>query len=277
MDADGQSELAIVTGTRHRYHSLQRLIASINKTASVSTEIVIADASDELLEVELPIDNPHIKGVERFHESPRLGPNRGYNVAFRKSAESKPRYVVYVNDDCEMVAGWDRIAIDFMDANPEVGLGAIYFRDPGGYWNCQTFQRMFFANIGIYRREAGEQVDWFDEREVFVPELGRMESLRFYGNDVGGSFKILDAGYGVVPIPGCKVEHHREQDETRRENNAEFVHGVNGNLAGMVLWQLWNGIPEMVALHGHEYGYRQLREKYERFRNLIPASEYLTE
>jgi GT2 family glycosyltransferase len=275
------AEVAIVTGTRHRYHGLQRLVASVNKTASVSTEIVIADASDDMLYVEFPITNSCIKSIEIFHEFPRIGPTRGYNIAFRKAAGSKPRYVVYVNDDCEMVAGWDRIAIDFMDQHAEIGLGAIYFRDPGGPWNFQTLAwkggKMCYANMGIYRREVGEQVDWFDEREVFVPALGRIESLKFYGNDTSGGLKVLEAGYGVVPIPGCKIDHHREPDLVRQENYRDFVHCQSGNTAGMVLWELWNGLPEKQAIYGQDYGYRQLQETHDRFRHLIPTSEYLQE
>jgi len=211
-----------------------------------------------------------VQNLDHYHESPRLFPNKGYGAACRRATGS---FVAYFNDDCEILPGWDRTAIDFMDANPQVGIGAIYFRDNNGPWNFQTFWQMCFGNFGVVRREAGEQVGWFDEREAFIPEYQRAECLRFYGNDVGLALKLIDAGWGSVPIPGCKVQHYREQDEERRENNAQFVNCEGGNIAGKVLWHIWNGDTKRQSREGPEYGKKQLQAKYEKFRHLIPASE----
>lgn len=271
-------QLAIVTGTRHRTASLRRFVDSIFRTATVNTAIVIADASD--------VFDPNIfrysatgeiTSIIHYHESPRLGPNKGYNVAFRRAAELKPRFVAFMNDDCECVPGWDRTAIDYMDRFPEIGLGALYFSMDGatGYY-CQSFQNLLYANMGVYRREVGELVGWFDEREVYMPELRRMERIKMYGNDTAASFKVIDAGYAVVPIPGTKVIHHREQDEVRQENNREHVHGPRGNIAGQIIWQLWNGDVKRQAEEGHEYGYRRLREKHSQF-SYLPKDIYLKE
>src|SRR5690348_1580345 len=126
-------EMSIITGTRHRPESLCRFLNSVVDTASVKTEIIVADASDEFPDMHplnlANIKNENIFSLDRFHEKPRLGTVRGYNVAFRRATG---RYVAWFNDDCTLLSGWDRTAIDFMDANPEVGLGAIYWRDPGG-------------------------------------------------------------------------------------------------------------------------------------------------
>lgn len=250
-------EMSIVTGTRHRNASLHRFMESAREVASVPTEIIIADASDELTPLEHTFRPPsgNVVRIERFHESPRLGTVLGYNVAFRKATG---RYVAWFNDDCTLLKGWDRMAIEFMDKNTEVGLGAIYWRDPGGSWYLQTFQNMVYPNFGVFRKSVLNQTGGFDDREIFVPLTGKVERLNFYGNDTSAAFLVTDAGYAVCGIPGCKVEHHREQDQERVENNRLHVQGIYGNIAGAVLYELWGG----------PAGYERLREKYNQFRHL---------
>jgi hypothetical protein len=261
-------EMSIVTGTRHRPASLKRFLKSIRDTASVPTEVIIADASDtmplSLLDGDALV-NLHVESLEHYHERPRLGTVLGYNAAFRKATG---RYVAWFNDDCVLLPGWDRTAIDFMDSHEEVGLGCIYWKDPGGSWYLQSFQSMVYPNFGVFRADVLKQTGGFDERQIFLPLTGKVERLTFYGNDTSAAFLVTDAGYAVCGIPGCKVEHFREQDAERQENYRQHVHGNHGNIAGAVLWQLWNGDPEKQKQFGFEYGYRQLREKYNRFKHL---------
>ena len=267
-------ELSIVTGTRNRPDSLRRFLKSISATASVPTEIIVADASDdprpplmyrECIDIKLGL----IEHLFVLKESPRLGPNLGYNVAFRKATG---RYVLWANDDCEMMPGWDRTAIDFMDEHREVGIGALYFSSDGSrtQFYVQTFQHLIFANIGIWRREVGEQVDWFEERKAFVPELGREQGIEFYGCDTAACLKVIDAGYAVCPIPNCRIIHHREQDAERSANNQKYVFSPEGNTAGKVIWWLYND-PAQANGRGGDYGYDRLREKAAKFKHLPNA------
>lgn len=274
MDAP---QMMVCTGTRGRPESFERWFQSAVKSATIPTEIIVGDASDEWTytrDLMQRADNPLIVSAESYHESPRRNVNLGYHDLMQKGTAP---YVTFFNDDAECIPGWDKIAVEFMDANPEVGIGCLWWNDPGGRPYVQSFQKMIYPNFACVRRTAGDTFGWFETRSVFVPELGREESITMYGMDTGLAFKCIDAGFGCVPIPGCKVLHHREQDEIRQQNNREHIHKPGGNTAGLVLREIWNGVPEMIALHGHEYGWRQLREKYERFRHLIPASEYLTE
>jgi len=259
MGGEDVIEMSIVTGTRNREKSLSRFLASIRDTASVPTEIIIADASDEYdpLAACKPDarENENVKLIHAFHEKPRLGTCCGYNVAFRKATG---RYVAWFNDDCTLLPGWDKTAIEFMDQNQEVGLGALYWRDPGGQWYLQCFQNMVYPNFGVFRKSVLDQTGGFDEREIYVPVTGKVEHLEFYGNDTSAAFLVTDAGYAVCGIPNCKVEHHREQDAERQANNQKYVHGPMGNIAGSVLYELWGG----------EQGYSRLREKYNKFKHL---------
>lgn len=255
-----EPQLCIVSGTRNRGESCARFVRSVITSATVPTQLILLDASDRLTYTD---ELPRAENVDLLviREHPPLGPNHGYNVGFR-AADKRSRYVAYLNDDCECLSGWDRIALDFMDANPGVGCGAIYFRDPSGPWNFQTFRGMCFANMGVVRREAGDAVDWFETRKVFVSETGREESLSFYGNDVGIALKLIEAEWGVVPIPGCKVEHHREQDDERQRHMAEHV--KHAHLPGAILRELWDS----------RRGFERLKKMHDaKFGHLVPRSE----
>lgn len=204
--------LSIVCGTRNRRDSYMRFVNSVIRTASVPTELLIGDASDEAYAPMLvPAD---LRNVVRFVpsvETPRVGHVKGYDRLFRMATG---KWVCWFNDDCEMVDGWDRIAIDFMESHPEVGIGCIYFRDDTGSglsneYVVQSLYRCVYPNFGVLSREFGDQLGWFDE------------SLFLYGADTAIGFSALEAGKAVVPIPGCKTIHYREQDESRAENYAD--------------------------------------------------------
>lgn len=245
--------LTICVGTRNRPKSLMRFLLSACRAATMPTNILIADASDEFSGApDLPNYGDYVEWVDAYHEFPRLLPNQGYDRLVRKP---ETEYIAFFNDDSECVDGWDEIAVSFMDRHLECGIGCIYWSDPGGTPYLQSFQHLIYANFGIIRKTAGDKSGWFDTREVFVPELQRVERLTFYGNDVGLAFKMIDAGYAVVGIPGCTVKHYREQDEERAENNRRFVQGIEGNTAGRVLYELWGGIR----------GYEALRQKAAKF------------
>ena len=211
-------EITIVVGTRNRPEAFERFAKSVFECASLKTQLIVTDASDELgysTDCLCHFDNeqPRKRMVEcdLIHEKPRLGTLKGYNVAFRKATG---KYACWLNDDCELEPGWDKISIDYMDANPKIGIGAIYFLDRcDNQWqkmySVQSFHGMHYANFGIVRKTVGDQIGWFDER------IGN----RMYGCDNSICLNCLVmTGMAVVPIPGCKVKHWRENDAARSQN-----------------------------------------------------------
>lgn len=195
-----QPILSLVTGTRNRERSFRRLLRSIVAHTPVPFELVVSDASDE------PIDQSDLPmNVRILPERPRLGCTRGYNRAFR---EARGQWVLWLNDDVEVCEGYATTAIDFMEAHPEIGLGALYYTDTGNgtplhvnsAWGC------LYANFGIIRRELGNQLGWFDDE------------ILMYGNDNSLTLRVLLAGYGVAAIPNTKVIHHYERDAERQKN-----------------------------------------------------------
>ena len=153
--------------------------------------------------------------VKVIHESPPLGMLRGYNQCFRAC---RGEWVVWVNEDCELLPGWQQAALDYMTAHPEVGLGAIYFKDKsedGTYEdNFRVYEYPRFvphANFGFLRREFGNSLGWFDER------LGWG-----YGSDSAFGLQVIEAGKAVARIPGCKCIHHRAWDGEMSANHQAY-------------------------------------------------------
>jgi GT2 family glycosyltransferase len=189
-------ELSIVTGTVDRPESLYRLIASVQALTTVSYELVIADASTEPIKTEWP-------NVRVLREWPRQGCVKGYNRAFR---EALGKWVIWLNDDVEVLPNYDRAAIRFMEENPKVGLGAIYYQEAKLPFHVNQHLGMIYANFGIISRQLGNDVGWFGDE------------LQMYGCDNRLTFEVLLAGYGVVDIPESRVIHHSVPDEIRIEN-----------------------------------------------------------
>lgn len=197
--------LSIVTGTRNRLTDLCRLLRSLQTcSASADWELIVSDASD----VQLNADAVYILaayGVRIIREQPRLGCTKGYNAAFKKATG---KWVIWLNDDCEVLPGYDVNAIRFMESNPAIGLGALYYSEPGlPYHINQCCYGMDYANFGIILRSLGEQVGWFDEDIVM------------YGNDNSLAYRVMLAGAGIAGIPDARVFHHSTKDHHRLENN----------------------------------------------------------
>lgn len=191
--------LSLVTGTRNRESDLRRLIASIEAYTQVPYEIIIADASDEPIGLIKTCNGP----VYVIPERPRLGCTRGYNRAF---AMASGDWVIWTNDDCEVTEGYAEAAIAFMEQNPHIGLGALYYSEwPHGF-HVNSYYGMLYANFGIIRRSFGDQIGWWDEQ------------LPMYGADNAFTFQVLLAGKGVDGIPNARIIHHATDDAHRREN-----------------------------------------------------------
>lgn len=191
-------KLSIVTGALDRQESLGRLISSIESRAAVDWELVVSDASAV----------PYVstdKRVRILHEKPRLGCTGGYNRAFRSCLGE---WVLWVNDDVEVLSGFDQNAIEFMEAHPEIGLGALHYSEDGGDFHVNSAWGAIYANFGILRRELGEQVGWMDE------------DLEMYGCDNSLTFRVLLSEKGVADIPDARVIHHSVKDAHRIANQA---------------------------------------------------------
>lgn len=230
--------LSLITGTRNRPADFRRLVDSIERYTPMPYEIVVSDASDTPIENEPVATDDTWPKIRIIPERPRVNCTYGYNRAFREACGA---WVLWVNDDVEVLPFYAENAIRFMEAHPEIGLGALYYADAGTresfHVNTCGFG-MLYANFGILRREMGNQVGWFDD------------TLTMYGNDNSLTYRVLMAGKGVSGIPDARLFHHSTRDAHRTENNDDEYRQAQADL--------------LRAKYGPHAG--QMREVYERAR-----------
>lgn len=164
----------------------------------VDWEMIIADASDT------PINQVGMPSVIHvIRESPPLGFSAGVNVACQQACG---KWTMIVNDDCEMLEGYAKAAVDFMEQNPQIGLGAIAYSNRGGPFMTNAYYGMTYGNFPILSTELGNKIGWHDSE------------IRFYGADNSLTFRVLMAGFGVAEVPGAQILHHEHEDIHRIEN-----------------------------------------------------------
>lgn len=210
--------LSIITGTRNRPLDFRRLVDSIDRQTPMSWELVASDASDNPIENEPVATDETWPKIRIIPERPRVNCTYGYNRAFR---EARGTWVLWVNDDVEVLPGYAENAIRFMESHPEIGLGALYYADAG---TRETFHvntcglGMLYANFGILRRSLGNQVGWMDA------------DFTMYGNDNSLTYRVLMAGKGVAGIPEARLFHHSTRDQHRVENNDDGYRQAQADL-----------------------------------------------
>ena len=180
--------LSIVTASRNRRPLLERLGRSLS--AKCKWEWLVADSSDE------PI--AFMPGANIIRAWPPEGVTHALALLFPKC---QGKYVALLHDDIEPDPGTLDKAIEFMDLHPEVGQGAFYTRTPSHGCHIPPWGGWMYAKYWIVRREMGNAVGWQD--------------LSFWhcGSDNDFSARMLEAGYGVVAIPGACVVDHAYQDQ----------------------------------------------------------------
>ena len=193
--------LSLVTGTRNREDSLWRLVYSIEDHTTVTYEVIITDAGDKPLDqTGLPLN------IRVIPERPRLGYTRGMNAALR---QARGKWTLILNDDCEVLLGYAKAAVGYMERHPQIGIGALPYSNKGGpfHVNANSFDGMMYANFPILSTELGNKIGWFDE-----------ELDLFYGSDNALGFRVMLAGFGIAEIPLACILHHEIPDFERQQN-----------------------------------------------------------
>jgi len=227
--------LSVITGLRNRPKPFQVLLDSIQRCTDVDWELIVGDASDA--PITDTMDFP--PNVIVLPERPRLGHSRGYNRCFEAA---NAEWVVWLNDDAEVLPKYASSAIAFMERNPQIGIGCLSYSDD---MTRETFHvntccyGMDYANFGIISRSLGQAVGWFDEQ------------IPMYGADNSLAYRVLLGGFGIGRVPGEHIIHHSQADLVRFENNN------NRMMECLILLDKYG--PKL----------EQMRETYERTRAVI--------
>lgn len=224
--------LTLVTGTRNRPEGLKRLLDSIVKHTDIPYEVIVGDASDAAY------DGPVPDKCTIVAERPRMGHSRGYNRCFRMA---NAEWILWLNDDAEVTAGYASRAVAFMEKHPFIGLGCLPYSENGSPFHCNAAWKTMYANFGIFKKSLGEQVGYFDEE------------LEMYGADNSLAIRILMAGKGIAAIHDARILHHSENDEVRKQNQSARMRDnriLNKKYFGHM--NSWQRVYERFRLPGEE-------------------------
>lgn len=215
-------DLSIVLGHLDRPEAFHKLYDSVAAYTHLDWEMVVSDAS-----VERPLDRTkYPENIVIIKEQPRLGHSRGYNQAFYKSTG---KWAIWLNDDCEVTPNWAIEAIGFMERNPWVGMGALYYCNHAEPYYINSYWQMPYANFGILDREFGNQIGWFDE------------DVEMYGADNSISFKVYLSGKAVRGIPYSRIIHkpfidkHRVNNEAKQPRDSRILSNKYSHLTDVML------------------------------------------
>jgi GT2 family glycosyltransferase/glycosyltransferase involved in cell wall biosynthesis len=204
------------------YNELPFTLACIEALVSHSTrysfEVIVGDdASTDHTAAAFAVS---IAGVRHVRHAHNLGFVRNCNAAAR---DAQGRYVMFLNNDTQVLPGWMDELIGTLEADPGIGLagsklvypdgrlqecGAIVWRD-GSAWNygrladprrpefCYLRDVDYVSGASIaLRRDLWQELGGFDE--LFVPA---------YAEDADLAFRVRDRGLRTVVQPLSQLLH----------------------------------------------------------------------
>jgi hypothetical protein len=215
-----------------RFDALKTLLSSIGRhTRGIDYELVI------VMPFPVPIDVADWRNWRAWPDRKRLDvlptwpgvaltlirdPHQGcvkaFNLGFKAAAG---RYVVHLNDDCEVVEGWLANMLKAIGDRDVLGAFTISEPDREG-WFVNVLWGKLYANFGCIRRDLGEKLGWWDE------------SFAHYGADPDFAMKVWQKGWTVEDVPDARIIHYCINDENRQEHLREA--------ASTRLVEKWKGI-----------------------------------
>ncbi|HEX5755146.1 MAG TPA: glycoside hydrolase family 99-like domain-containing protein, partial [Arenimonas sp.] len=211
--------VSVIVPVYNKVEYTLRCLASIaNHAPAASFEVLViddcsTDATPELL--------AQVRGLRMLRNESNQGFLRNCNLAVD---HCRGDYLLFLNNDTEVMAGWLDELLQVAEADPAVGLvgsmlvypdgrlqeaGGIIWRDASGmnYGRDQHPHRPEFNYLRepdycsgaciLIGKQRFEALERFDER--FAPA---------YYEDTDLAFKVRAAGYKVVYTPFSKVIHH---------------------------------------------------------------------
>jgi len=211
-----EPEVSIIVPTYGRPDHLKRCLDSIRATVTRPHEVIcVSVAGDEPTQAVIADYD-----VRHVIQPTRGGAVQAMNLGFR-AAEG--RYMMQVNDDCQMMPYSIANAIRFLQApgHEHIGLAAFFHNsrvkrnvhaqimvEDVWYYVCHV-RGLCFANFGLAKRSLYERLGYFDER------------FFMYGADPDFSLKVWhEAKLAVEPCPGALIHHLELEDERGAEERS---------------------------------------------------------
>lgn len=216
--------LSVITGTYNRLPHLQKMMESARKSlppnfvAGREYEFVVADGGSTDGTLEWLREQP---GVTLIEQGELLGAIKAFNAA---GAAAQGDYVCPANDDIEFVDKTLAKGLAYMMDNPGVGAGCFLQDRNMREWHVEEMPILHadgsqtstpYMQVGLTPRwlwdHCGGWGDWGGHT---------------YGGDNYLSGKVLEAGYKIVPIEGCRI-HDRTVNDGLRRINAQEAQRIN--------------------------------------------------
>ena len=213
-EREKQCDLSIVLCTKDRAELLDEMLDSLEEAAAGAAYelmVVKGGSRDNTLDV---LRKHGVTGV--YSESEWLGPQRHswpqlYNFGFSKA---RGKWAMYASDDIVFGPGAVTRALEVLERQKEDVAGGIFFyrnprptrQDWAEYGIDFTDGARLLMNYGLVRLESFRRVGGFDE------------AYRFYCADTDLCHKLYEAGWQLIPLPGCFVTHNDLLDAQKQAN-----------------------------------------------------------
>lgn len=248
MPSSAQPAVTIIIPVHGQHlHTFSCLHSLAQHAGSIPFEVIVVD--DQSPE---PVTDamPDVRGVRVIRNAVNLGFIRNCNLAAR---EARGKYLVFLNNDTLVTAGWLEALLGPIERDPKVGVvgakliypdgrlqeaGGIIWRD-GSAWNCGRGDDAAKAEYNYVRevdycsgaclavrREEFLANGAFDE--VFVPA---------YCEDSDFCLRMSGLGYKVLYQPACTVVHFEGASHGTDTNSGLKAHQVRNSETLYARWQ----------------------------------------
>ena len=209
-------------------------INSIIRTVKKSSyEIIVLDNNSEDGSVE-QIEELKTQNLKLIANKENYGFSKANNIGVKQSSG---RYVLFLNSDTVVYEKTIDGMVEFMDNNPEAGSSTCFLRLPNGKIDDASHRGFptpfralsYFAGLSklflfepfsgyslghlkldqtheidalagafmLVRREAGEQVGWWDE------------DFFWYGEDLDFCYRLKEKGWKIFFVPEFEILHYK--------------------------------------------------------------------
>lgn len=216
--------LSIVTGTWNRLAHLKAMTESVRRTIpiGVTYEIVVVDAGSTDGTGSWCLEQPDMVFIQQER---LLGAIRAFDAGCEMA---RGAYLVLLNDDVIVLEDTLTAALVYLETHPD--CGAVCFADnrraPG--YDSDDFKVQVMSaikpsgeRVAIPYMQTGMVRAWLAQLAGF---WGSEDPIMAQGHTYGGdnylSARILEMGYSIDPLDGCRVYDEVAEDGLREHNHA---------------------------------------------------------